>query len=149
MEQRQDTVLGLLFIGLGLAVVVLARPYSGATGLYPTVLGSIMALLGFMIAVRAMRSATRNTREIVSHPINFTITMTAAAVYLALVVPLGFYTASVLLMLVLPFLLGFRRPRYSVLMTLGFVSLVFLVFSVVLEKPLPAEFWSYARLGAD
>lgn len=149
MERHQDIVLGLLFIGLGLAVAVLARPYSGATGLYPTVLGSVMALLGIMVAIRAMRLTTRNTRELLPKPGNFIIAIAASAAYLTLLVPLGFYTASVLLMLILPFILGFRRTRYSALMTIAFVFLVFLVFSVVLEKPLPAEFWSYARLEAS
>jgi hypothetical protein len=61
--------------------------------------------------------------------------------------PLGFFTASVLLMLVMPVVLGFRQPVYLVLMALVFMALVWVVFSVVLEKPLPPEFWSAMRRG--
>jgi glucose dehydrogenase len=61
--------------------------------------------------------------------------------------PLGFFTASGLVMLIMPLMLGFRQPIYLVLMALIFMALVWVVFSIVLEKPLPPEFWSSARRG--
>ncbi len=149
LENRQDIILGLLFAGLGLAAAVLARHYSGATGIYPMVLGTIMGLLGVIIAARAFRSTKDKERELLPQPGNLSIAAAASILYLALVVPLGFYTASVILMLGLPFVLGFRRPKYLIMMTVCFVTIVFVVFTIVLEKPLPAEFWSTARLGAN
>ena len=136
-------------MGLGLAVAILSRSYSGATGNYPMALGAIMALLGVIVAGKAFRAANSNKRELIQAPIKFTIAIGACVVYLALLVPLGFYTASVLLMLVLPYLLGFRNPVYLALVTMGFVAIVFIVFTVVLEKPLPTEFWSSTRIGVN
>lgn len=148
MESRQDIALGLLFTGLGLVTAVLARSYSGASGVYPLVLGVAMALLGVAIAARAFATSSKNERVLVPEPTKLILTVVACLLYVALIVPLGFYTASVLLMLLLPLTLGFRQPLYLGLMALGFMVLVYIVFSVVLEKPLPAEIWSGTRLGA-
>lgn len=146
MERRQDILLGLLFTGLGLTIAILARSYSGASGLYPSVLGGIMALIGGLIAIRSFVSGNQTVRVLAPEPAKLILSASACIVYASLVMPLGFYTASVLLMLLLPFVLGFRQPIYLGLMTLGFMCLIYVVFTILLEKPLPAEFWSNTRL---
>jgi hypothetical protein len=62
-----------------------------------------------------------------------------ATLYVAAVVPLGFYTASFLLMLAMPLGLGFRRGIYALFTAVAFVAIVYLVFTVLLRKPLPRE----------
>lgn len=147
MARTQDIALGLLFTGLGLVAAALSRSYTGASGLYPLVLGLVMAAIGTAIAVRAMRTGTPANRELLAAPGGFFIAGSACLIYLALIVPLGFYTASAVLMLALPVALGFRRPLYLVIVGVSFMLLVYLFFSVILEKPLPAEFWSIRRLS--
>lgn len=145
MEQRQDLVLGLFFAALGLAAAWIARSYTGAGGTYPLILGLVLTFLGVIIAVRAARSASHETRELMTAPVNLLLAVVACVAYVACVVPLGFYTASALLLLLLPVLLGFRQPVYLGMMALVFMTIVWLLFSVVLEKPLPAEIWSTIR----
>lgn len=127
----------------------MARSYSGATGNYPFTLGVIMALLGFFITLRAYKLPTKKVRELLPEPRRFAVAALLACAYVALVVPLGFYTASGLLMLLLPFALGFRRPIYLAVMAAVFIALVFIVFTIVLKKPLPAELWSISRMGSN
>lgn len=148
MERRQDIFLGLLFTGVGLIVALLSRSYSGASGFYPLVLGIVMALVGAIIAIKAIMTGSQTIRVLAPAPAKLLLSAIACMIYVFLVVPLGFYTASVLLMLLLPVLLGFRRPLFLCLMAVGFVGLIYVLFSLVLEKPLPAEFWSYTRMGA-
>lgn len=149
MEKRQDIVLGLLFAGLGIAAAWLATDYTGASGNYPTVLGLILALLGGAVTVRAVRSDRNAARSLVEAPTQLVISAVIATIYVALVVPLGFYTASFLLMLALPVALGFRRAVYALVVALVFMALIYLVFSVLLEKPLPREaFLSLFASGA-
>lgn len=148
MERAQDAFLGLLFVGLGLAAAWLARSYSGAGGTYPMVLGVLLAVFGGVVAIRGLRATTNERRVLVDAPPNLIIALIACTAYVALVIPLGFYTASVALMLTLPVALGFRRPVYLSVMALAFIAIVWVLFSVVLEKPLPAEIWSSARMGA-
>jgi hypothetical protein len=148
MERRQDIFLGLLFAGIGGVIAILAPSYSGASGLYPLVLGALMASIGVIIAIKAFISGNQTIRVLAPAPGKLLLSGLACIVYISLVVPLGFYSASLLLMLLLPVLLGFRQPIFLCLMAAGFMGLIYVLFSVVLEKPLPAEFWSITRMGA-
>lgn len=139
MEKRQDIVLGLLFVGLGIAAAWMATEYTGASGNYPMVLGLILALLGGAVTVRAVRSGRSEARALIEAPAKMITTAVIATLYVGLVVPLGFYTASFLLMLALPMALGFRQAVYALVVALVFMVLIYLVFSVLLEKPLPRE----------
>lgn len=139
MEKRQDIVLGLLFAGLGIAAAWMARDYAGASGNYPMVLGLILALLGGAVALRALRSGRREVRVLIDAPDKMISAAVISILYVALVVPLGFYTASFLLVLALPLALGFRKPGYALAVAATFMALIYLVFSVLLEKPLPRE----------
>lgn len=139
MEQRQDIALGLIFVGLGIAAAWMATSYSGAGGTYPMVLGLILTLLGAAVALRAIRTGTSAKRTLIDAPSKMITAVGIAAIYVALVVPLGFYTSSFLLMLTLPIALGFRQGLYALVVAAVFMVAVFLVFSVLLEKPLPRE----------
>ncbi|MWB78319.1 tripartite tricarboxylate transporter TctB family protein [Pseudooceanicola sp. 216_PA32_1] len=139
MEKRQDIVTGLLFAGLGIAAAWMATGYKGASGIYPMTLGLILTLLGALVALKAVRSGRNETRALVDAPAQMITASVVAALYVAAVVPFGFFTASFLVMLAMPFALGFRKPLYALIVALAFVALVYLVFSVLLEKPLPRE----------
>lgn len=139
MERRQDITLGLIFMSVGIAAAWIARGYDGASGTYPMVLGLLLTLLGGAVAVRAARSRTQTARVLVTARAQLVTAIAVAAAYVALIVPLGFYSASILLMLALPVALGFQRWAYAAAVAAIFVGIVWLVFSVLLEKPLPRE----------
>lgn len=139
MERQQDIVLGALFMVLGIAAAWGATAYSGASGNYPMVLGLLLALTGAIVAGRAIRSQSTTERVLIDAPVKLYTAVAVGVAYVALVVPLGFYTASFLLMLVLPFALGFRRLVYALTVGAVFTAIVYLVFSVFLERPLPRE----------
>lgn len=139
MEMRQDIALGLTFAGIGIMAAWMATRYSGASGIYPMALGLILMLIGATVAGRAIRSGTRQRRRLVDAPAKMMTAAVIAIIYVAVVVPLGFYTASFLLMLSLPLALGFRRGLYALTVAVVFMMIVYLVFSVLLEKPLPHE----------
>ena len=141
MERRQDIVLGVVFAALGLFAAVRAAAYAGASGTYPMVLGLALSGFGILVAGKAVLRGKREPRPLTLHAGRVAITVAIGAVYLALVPVLGFYTASALVVLALPLALGFRQPVFLALTTAVFIAIVWVVFSIVLEKPLPAEFW--------
>ncbi|WP_171054688.1 tripartite tricarboxylate transporter TctB family protein [Roseovarius arcticus] len=141
MERRQDLVLGALFAVLGISAALKAAEYSGATGTYPMILGLVMTALGVIVAGKAWLRGRSTARPLTEHKGRAALTVALAAVYIALVPLLGFYTASALVVIVLPAVLGFRQPFYLALAALIFTLVVWAVFSVLLEKPLPDEFW--------
>ena len=141
MDRRQDIALGGLFAALGLFAAIRAAGYSGASGTYPMVLGAVMAALGALVAGKAALRGRTAPRPLTADTGRVLIVVGAGAAYLALVPRLGFYTASALAVLALPPALGFRRPVYTALAAAVFTAAIWLVFSVALDKPLPAEFW--------
>ncbi|WP_028954920.1 tripartite tricarboxylate transporter TctB family protein [Sulfitobacter sp. 20_GPM-1509m] len=139
MEKRQDIVLGLIFVGIGIFAAWMATSYKGASGTYPMVLGLVLTLLGATVSIKALRQPTDQPRALVNAPAKLVTAALVSTIYVALVIPLGFYTASFLLVLAMPLALGFRRLVYALTVAVVFMSLIYLVFSVLLEKPLPRE----------
>jgi putative tricarboxylic transport membrane protein len=141
MERTQDMVVGLLFALVGLGAAWIAWGYSGATGIYPMALGIAMGVLGTGLAVGAALSGRQAKRILLPRPRPVACTLAIAAIYTWAVGRLGFFTSSALLMLLLPPVLGFRRPIFLVVAGLVFVAAMFLIFAVALQKPLPREIW--------
>ena len=139
MEKHQDIWLGLIFVSVGIFAAWMATSYKGASGMYPMVLGLVLTLLGATVAIRALRQRTDQPRTLIDAPAKLVTAALVATIYVGLVMPLGFYTASFLLVLAMPLALGFRRLTYALAVAAVFMSLVYLVFSVLLEKPLPRE----------
>lgn len=133
MERQQDIVLGAIFVAIGLAAALGATSYSGASGTYPLVLGLLLALTGALVVFKAIRSSDTVERVLIDAPGKLFTSIGVGMAYVALVVPLGFYTSSFLLMLTLPFALGFRRHAYALLVGAVFTGIVYLVFSVFLS----------------
>jgi putative tricarboxylic transport membrane protein len=142
MSRYQDIILGVIFCILGLAIAWVANSYGGATGGYPLALGIILSACGILIAIRAIVFMPNQERKLFENSKNFQIVLVGAVAYMGLITPLGFYTASTILMAILPWTLGFRRPFFSLIMTVIFVFLVWLIFYQVFEKTLPDEIWS-------
>lgn len=142
MEGRQDILLGLIFAALGSFAAVQAAAYSGASGVYPMALGVVMAAMGAAVAFKGLLRGAGERRPLTAHAGRVLLTAGLAAGYIALVPRLGFFTASALVVLALPLALGFRRPLYLLLVTAIFLAIVWGVFTVALEKPLPDEFWT-------
>lgn len=141
MERRQDIVLGAVFAAMGLFAAVKAAAYSGATGAYPMALSLVLVAFGLLVAVKAALRGRSVPRPLTENTGRALLTVGLSVGYLALVPLLGFYTASALVVLAIPLSLGFRQPLFLVVVTAVFVAIVWAVFSLVLEKPLPAEFW--------
>lgn len=145
MKRRQDMVLGALFALLGLAAAWRAGSYTGATGGYPMVLGLCLATCGTVVFGRGAIASTDGTRQLFDDPKALLIVAIATTLYIALIVPLGFFTTSALLMLGLPVALGLRRPIFIVVTGALFLGMVWAIFTLLLEKPLPKElilsFW--------
>ena len=148
MARRQDIVTGLAFALFGAIVFWLAQTYRGASGAYPAVLGALLAALGLALAARAWWQGSTASRALVENPLPLAVTAGTAALYILAVTRIGFFSASAGLMLVLPPLLGLRRPWLVLLATLIFTTLVYAVFTLVLNKPLPPDPWHPSRWSA-
>lgn len=142
-EHLQDCIAGLFFAVLGAASVYWSTQYTGASGLYPRVLGLVLLTLGLFLTVRSILRSKQGFkgRRLVDSPRNFFITLAIAVVFLLLVPVMGFYSSSLLVLMVLPVALGFRRAAPLLISGILFTVVVYVLFSLVLERPLPREFF--------
>lgn len=139
----QDGITGLFFAALGVVSIYWSTDYAGASGFYPRVLGAVLLALGLLLAARSYRRSkqTSESRRMVDSPRHFLTVVSIMAIYLLLIPMIGFYTSSLLVLLVLPIALGFKRAVPLGICTLLFISILYLLFSIVLQKPLPREFF--------
>lgn len=70
-------------------------------------------------------------------PRRFAIALLAIALYVFAIRPLGFYLASFIFICAAAFVLGERRPLLVFGTALGFLMAAYLLFSVLLMRPMP------------
>ncbi len=55
---------------------------------------------------------------------------------------LGYFTTSIIMLPLLSWLLGYRKPKVVMIGTICFLSLIYLLFIVIFSRPLPQEIWN-------
>jgi hypothetical protein len=104
ITRSQDLYAGLTFIAFGLAGVYFARPLHFGTaaqmgpGYFPSVLGGILALLGFLILIRPLWSVGTRVSPLALRPL--LIVTVAVVAFGALLRPVGLVVATLVLVLV-------------------------------------------------
>lgn len=139
----QDRVAGVFFAATGAVSIYWSFDYTGASGLYPRMLGIVIVVLSLLMVLKTMRRThqVETTRRLVDSPRSFLIALTFVFIYLSLVPLIGFYTSSLLVLLVLPIALGFRRAVPLLLSATLFIVFLYILFTLVLGRPLPREFF--------
>jgi hypothetical protein len=100
----RDVIAGLLFAGAGLGFVLISRNYTfGAgtrmgPGMFPTLVGSLLAALGIVIAVYGLRKDAGRPDRFHLRP--FCLVLIALAVFTLGVEPLGLFATVILSVLV-------------------------------------------------
>ena len=141
-----DMVSGLFLVLLGLVVVVAASQIKGAPDVrmqprtLPLILGFIVGVAGAALAFRAWRyhGPVRDVPWPDRNGLRRVLTtLTALAVFLFLMVPLGMPLGSSLLVGFLVWYLGDYRPITAGLLGLGTGGMIYLVFIRLLNLSFP------------
>lgn len=125
---------------MGIAFVVLARNYRLGTparmgpGFFPTILGGILAALGFILAIPAL---VRDGDPLVLPRLRPMVAiLIAISVFALLLAPLGFVLASAALILIAGLADPELRPLENVGLTLFLIAFSVAIFVVVLGLPM-------------
>ena len=139
----KDTISSIIVFLFSLGAFVLARGYGGGAELFPKGLAIIMMIASAAMFLRAIlwpsaipegiARMDRSERSVIALCVVLTIA------YVALIVPLGFATASVLFIVVISYALGMRNHLAIWLTAIGFVGLLYFLFVRVFHTPLPAD----------
>jgi putative tricarboxylic transport membrane protein len=102
--KRKDFLAGLLFVFFGIFAVVSAGDYPLGTlrrmgpAYFPSILGGVLALLGFIIAARSLWAGGETVRSRTLRPL--IMILGAVAGFALLLKPLGLVLASLVLILI-------------------------------------------------
>jgi hypothetical protein len=143
IRNHRDFWAGVMFIGTGILFMLLSRQYTFGTaakmgpGYFPTMLGGLMAVIGLMILIPAVRASTPEVRiGRFDLRANFLVLL-GVAVYAATLPKLGFIVALSLLV----FIASMAHHEFKVKTTLysivGLLIFSWLVFVKGLELQFP------------
>ncbi|SDM25721.1 Tripartite tricarboxylate transporter TctB family protein [Modicisalibacter muralis] len=143
---RQASIeLGVASLGAGLSLigVVYAMEFPRDSAYLPTAVLSLLTLLLVMWATKAFVLVRQQRTE----PLQFQkgevrrfVVLVIASIALIAISPwLGFTTSFLIFVPLTGFLLGYRKWKWLVLTGVVFTALIYLVFIVLLSRPLPAE----------
>lgn len=141
----RDVIAGLLFAGAGIGFVVASRNYNfGAgtrmgPGMFPTLVGSLLAVLGIVIAVYGMRTGAAGPDRFHLRP--FALVLIAIAAFTLGVEPLGLFASTVLAVVVAGFADRELSPLATVATALVLAAGSCVVFVTLLG--LQMEIWPY------
>lgn len=163
----RDLFSGIAFLIIGASTVWMGKDFFADAAYVPIGAGALMGAFSLpliwrgvksILAARAMTDSTKASHTkashteahrtqahavpaLVDHPARFATTLGCCLVYYAALPIVGFYTTSALFISLLAVLLGERRPAVVAGITLGFITLLYALFAVVLKRPLPVEFF--------
>lgn len=142
---RQNLVAGLVVMAVGAAAFLLTFGMPGNAPIFPRVASTLLFLLGGILALLngfAMWGRTDDDLKPVAFAdfINPLYSLIIMIGYAAAITLAGFYVATILMMIIYMLHLGVRSIKTVVGVTALVVVLVYLVFSLQLEVPLPKGF---------
>jgi hypothetical protein len=138
--KQADIGFAAILIGASIWTYAEAGNYPGSSGIYPQVLSLLLAVLAALVIVRRLATpAGENEPRLFLNPGRFVLSAAILTVYVMLVGLVGYLLPSLALGVVVPFLLGYRKPLVSLAVTAGTLAFIVLVFFVVLGRPLPPD----------
>lgn len=137
---RADTVVALVLMGVSVLFYYLSLDLTDGGDIFPKLLSVIIACLSLILLVMDFRKA-RPGRSAEEKPAVKTarpyVTFLLAVLYVAAVVTIGFFTATVAFLIVLMLYLGVGKISNYVIAVACVVGFYYLLFDRFLHVPLP------------
>ncbi len=138
---RQNVIAGLVVMAVGVAAFALTFGMPGNAPVFPRVASSLLFILGTILMVSSLISLKRGDagKQPVAagdfiNPLYSVIIMVGYAYAITLA---GFYTATVAMLIIYMYHLGIRSAKTIIGFTAVVAVLVYFVFTVQLDVPLP------------
>lgn len=139
----KDVVSSVVVFAFSVGAFVIARDFGGGAELFPRGLAIIMMFVSALMFVRAVfwpAAVPKGVAPFAAEEVRVVATcVVLTLLYIALIVPLGFLTASILFVAAVAYALGMRNHLAIWLTAFGFVGCLWFLFVRIFHTPLPAD----------
>lgn len=143
MLSHHDRVAGLVIFVFSAGALAWTFTFpDSAIGHTRMVTGS-MALLSLILFFRSFSEAERDKafEPFMRNPARFAIGLGMTVAYVLACEYIGYYTASAVFIPAAAWVLGLRRPYMVSITTVVYCVMIYFVFEILFERPLPMEIW--------
>lgn len=140
---KKDYLVGLVLLFSCAPGLVHVSTLPRQAALFPKMVQTVILLLSLLLIINTYRSGGEREKLWASPKeiSNLCLFSLITVFYLLLLPLIGFFSSSVLFIPVSSWLLGFRKLRLIAGSTAGFVFLVYVIFVLFFDHPLPEEWW--------
>lgn len=137
---KVDLYFSILLMAIGGLIYVEAKSYPETPGEFPLWIGLILIGLSALLFIQSLLKRSDETQFKLDKRTLTHIFISAAiiAAYVLILPLLGYIVSSLILVLSMSLLLGYRSLKYLALTPLAAVMLCWVVFQFILNVPLPA-----------
>ncbi len=136
-----ELLFAILWVALAVWLYVEAGNFTESSATFPRALAVLLGGCGLALTAKTvvkLRQQQAELQQPLFHaPGRVLMGFVLVFAYLLLMSNIGYIAASLLFGLLLPLLAGYRRWKQTLLVTGGTLVFIWLVFSVLLDRPLP------------
>ncbi|WP_226575981.1 tripartite tricarboxylate transporter TctB family protein [Acuticoccus sediminis] len=147
MTYIKDRIAAGILLIVAVSVFVISGQLPFKSMIFPRMIVVVMGLCAVLMFLRTVSFSAGKAPAAASDPklkepffrngVNFLITFAALIVYTVAIGYLGYFVSTVILIIALSLALGFRDIKMLGASTVAFVALVYVVFILTFERPLP------------
>ena len=139
----KDTISSIIVFLFALSAFALAKDFGGGSELFPRGLAVIMMVISVIMFVRSIvwpQAVPEGVKKLTrTEAGTMAICVVVTTIYIALISPLGFATASILFIAATSYVLGMRNHLAIWGTAAVFVGILYYVFVRIFHTPLPRE----------
>lgn len=114
--------------------------YPDQSGAYPRVLAVLLGIGAIIMVARTLlRAPEVDEPRLLDHPGRFVLGFGMIFLYIVAIDLIGYIVPSIAFAVTVPVLLGYRNWKLMLPVVFGTIVFIYLVFVVMLERPLPPD----------
>jgi len=143
----KDRITSVVLFLFALGVFIASGNFRFESSIFPRMVSIIMMIAATMMFLRTISfnkdlpaPASKDPNvdaTFFRNPVNFVIASVGFITYLFAIGILGYFTSTIIMIIAMVLLLGFRDYKMIALSGTGFIILVYVVFRLIFERPLP------------
>jgi hypothetical protein len=141
MQARHDRIGAIVILAICAVLYEQLSDLETSAAMFPTIIIGILAGLTVLMLAQSffIRPTPESEKPFFIHPGRFIVATGMTLAYIAAVQHAGYFTASILFVPGIAYILGYRNKKILAGATAGYAAFAFIVFKLVFERPLPPE----------